>query len=144
MALDLGSARVGVAVSDETRLIAQSYGVIKRKSREEDFARYGRIIAEQEITLLVIGLPTKADGSDSNTAVWIRDYAVDLQQHIDVPIVFWDESYSTVKAEESLRQRGKRGKKARQRVDAVAAAFILQSYLDAHTGDWRSEIRDLA
>ncbi|HIP70757.1 MAG TPA: Holliday junction resolvase RuvX [Anaerolineae bacterium] len=135
MALDLGSVRVGVAVSDETRLIAQSYGVIKRKSREEDFARYGRIIAEQAITLLVIGLPTKADGSDSDTAVWIRDYAADLQRHIDVPIEFWDESYSTVKAEESLRQRGRRGKKARQRVDAVAAAFILQSYLDAQAGN---------
>ncbi len=135
MALDLGSVRVGVAVSDETRLIAQSYGVIKRQSREEDFARYGRIIAEQKIALLVIGLPTKADGSDSDTAVWIRDYAADLQQHIDVPIEFWDESYSNVKAEESLRLRGKRGKKARQRVDAVAAAFILQSYLDAHSGD---------
>ena len=135
MALDLGSVRVGVAVSDETRLIARSYGVIKRKSREEDFARYGRIIAEEKITLLVIGLPTKADGSDSDTAVWIRDYAADLQEHIDVPIVFWDESYSTVKAEESLRLRGKRGKRARQRVDAVAAAFILQSYLDAHRRD---------
>ncbi len=135
MSLDLGSVRVGVAVSDETRLIAQSYGVIKRKSREEDFARYGRIIAEQAITLLIIGLPTKADGSDSDTAVWIRDYAADLQQHIDVPIVFWDESYSTVKAEESLRLRGKRGKKARQRVDEVAAAFILQSYLDAQAGN---------
>jgi putative Holliday junction resolvase len=135
MALDLGSVRVGVAVSDETRLIAQSYGVIKRKSREEDFARYGRIIEEQEISLLVIGLPTKADGSDSDTAVWIRDYAADLQRHIDVPIQFWDESYSTVKAEESLRRRGKRGKKARQRVDAVAAAFILQSYLDAQAGN---------
>ena len=135
MALDLGSVRVGVAVSDETQLIAQSYGVIKRQSREEDFARYGRIIAEQKIALLVIGLPTKADGSDSDTAVWIRDYAADLQQHIDVPIEFWDESYSTVKAEESLRLRGKRGKKARQRVDALAAAFILQSYLDAHSGD---------
>ncbi|HFQ93849.1 MAG TPA: Holliday junction resolvase RuvX, partial [Anaerolineae bacterium] len=126
---------VGVAVSDEMRLIARSYGVIKRKSREEDFARYGRIIAEEKITLLVIGLPTKADGSDSDTAVWIRDYAADLQEHIDVPIVFWDESYSTVKAEESLRLRGKRGKRARQRVDAVAAAFILQSYLDAHRRD---------
>ncbi len=135
MALDLGSARVGVAVSDETRLIAQSYGVIKRKSRAEDFARYGRIIAEEKITLLVIGLPTKADGSDSDTAVWIRDYAADLQRQIDVPITFWDESYSTVKAEKSLRQRGKRGKKARQRVDAVAAAFILQSYLDAQAGN---------
>lgn len=132
MALDLGSKRIGVAISDPTRTIAQSYGVVKRKSREEDFARYQQILAEQQVTLLVVGLPTTSEGEDSDTAVWIRDYIAEFSQQCDVPIQFWDESFTTVKAEESLRQRGKRGKKARQQVDAVAAAFILQSYLDAH------------
>ncbi len=132
MALDLGSRRVGVAISDPTRTIAQSYGVVKRKSRAEDFARYRQILAEQQVTLLVVGLPTTAEGEDSDTAVWIRDYMTAFSQECDVPIHFWDESFTTVQAEESLRQRGKRGKKARQQVDAVAAAFILQSYLDAH------------
>jgi putative Holliday junction resolvase len=56
----------------------------------------------------------------------------EFSQQCEVPIQFWDESFTTVQAEASLRQRGKRGKKARQQVDAVAAAFILQSYLDAH------------
>ena len=132
MALDLGSQRIGVAVSDPTRTIAQSYGVVKRKSREADFARYQQILAEQKVTLLVVGLPTTADGGDSDTAVWIRDYMAEFDQQCDVPIEFWDESFTTVQAEASLRQRGKRGKKAREQVDAVAAAFILQSYLDAH------------
>ena len=132
MALDLGSKRIGVAVSDPTRTIAQSHSVLKRKSREEDFARYQQILAEQQVTLLVVGLPTTADGEDSETAVWIRDYMAQFSQQSEVPIEFWDESFSTVQAEASLRQRGKRGKKARAKVDAVAAAFILQSYLDAH------------
>ena len=132
MALDLGSKRIGVAVCDPTRTIAQSYGVIKRRSREEDYDRYEQIIAAEDITLLVVGLPTRIDGSDSDTAVWIRNYIEELSQRIDIPVEFWDESYTTVMAEESLRQRGKRGKKARERVDAVAAAIILQSYLDAH------------
>lgn len=132
MALDLGSKRIGVAVSDPTRTIAKSYGVVKRKSREEDFARYLQIMDEQKVTLLLVGLPTKSDGGDSDTAVWIRDYMAEFSQQCDVPIQFWDESFTTVRAEESLRLRGKRGKKARQQVDAVAAAFILQSYLDAH------------
>jgi putative Holliday junction resolvase len=132
MALDLGSKRIGVAVSDPTRTIAQSYGVVKRKSREEDFARYQQVLGEQQVTLLVVGLPTTSEGEDSDTAVWIRDYMAEFSQQCDVPIQFWDESFTTVKAEESLRQRGKRGKKARQQVDAVAAAFILQSFLDAH------------
>ena len=132
MALDLGSVRIGVAISDPTRTIAQSYGVVKRKSREEDFARYQQILAEQKVTLLVVGLPTTSEGGDSDTAVWIREYIAEFSQQCAVPIEFWDESYTTVQAEDSLRQRGKRGKKARQQVDAVAAAFILQSYLDAH------------
>ncbi|MCP4356956.1 MAG: Holliday junction resolvase RuvX [Chloroflexi bacterium] len=132
MALDLGSKRIGVAVSDGLRLIAASYGVLTRKSRAVDFARYRDIIAQEEITLLVVGLPTKADGSESDTAVWMRNYIGEFSQTIDIPVKFWDESYSTVQAEESLQLRGKRGKKAKARVDAVAAAFILQSYLDAH------------
>lgn len=132
MALDLGSKRIGVAISDPTRTIASSYGVVKRKSRAEDFARYRHIMVEQQVTLLVIGLPTTAEGEDSETAVWIRDYITEFSQQCAVPIRFWDESFTTVQAEESLRQRGKRGKKARQLVDAVAAAFILQNYLDAH------------
>ena len=132
MALDVGSKRIGVAICDPTRTIAQSYEVLKRTSRKADYARYLEIIAQEEITLLVVGLPTRIDGSDSDTAVWIRDYIAEFSKQIDIPIEFWDESYTTVMAEESLRQRGKRGKKARQRVDAVAAAIILQSYLDAH------------
>jgi putative Holliday junction resolvase len=132
MALDLGSKRTGVAISDPTRTIAQSYGVVQRKSREEDFARYQQILEEQKVALLVVGLPTTAEGEDSETAVWIRDYMAEFSQQCDVPVQFWDESFTTVQAEESLRQRGKRGKKARQQVDAVAAAFILQGYLDAH------------
>lgn len=132
MALDLGSKRIGVAICDPTRTIAKSYGVIKRKSRAEDYARYTQIMTEQGITLLLVGLPTTADGGDSKTAVWIRDYMAEFSQQCDIPIQFWDESFTTVQAESSLRQRGKRGKKARAQVDAVAAAFILQNYLEAH------------
>lgn len=131
MALDLGEKRIGVAISDELRLIAKSYAVIKRKSRREDFARYQTIIAEQNITLLVIGLPITLGGTDSQKTTWVRDYADDLRGHITIPITFWDESLTTIEAEASLRERGVRGKKAKERVDAVAAAFILQNYLDA-------------
>lgn len=132
MALDLGSKRIGIAVSDATRTIAKSHGVLNRKSRQEDFAAYRRLIADQEITLLIVGLPTRPDGSDSDTAVWIRDYIAGFSKDVELPIEFWDESYSTVQAEESLRQRHISGKKSKEQIDAVAAAFILQSYLDAH------------
>jgi len=131
MALDLGEKRIGVAVSDETRLIARSYGVIKRKSRLEDFARYARIIEEQQIKLLLVGLPTMLDGSEGDQARWVRDYAAELEKHVTVPVLLWDEALTTIDAEASLRARGIKGRKLRQQVDAVAAAFILQGYLES-------------
>ena len=132
MALDLGEKRIGVAISDETRTIARAYNVLLRKSRREDFQRYAKIIVEQKATLLVMGLPVPLSGVEGQRAAWVRDYTAELAQYIDIPIEFWDESFSTKQAEASLRARGKRGKKVKERVDAVAAAFILQDYLDAH------------
>lgn len=132
MAIDLGEKRIGVAISDPTRTVAKAYGVLRRKSRREDFTRYAHIIAEQQVTLLVMGLPVPLSGVEGDRAAWVRDYTAELQQHLDIPVVFWDEALSTQRAEESLRARGAGRKQAKQRLDAVAAAFILQDYLDAH------------
>lgn len=135
MALDLGEKRIGVAISDPTRTIAAGYSVISRKSRADDFARYAHLIAEQQVTLLVIGLPITLAGEEGQRASWVRDYATDLGHTIDTPIIFWDESLTTVEATAALRAQGRRGKKLKERVDTVAAALILQSYLDAHAGE---------
>ena len=132
MALDLGEKRIGVAISDETRTIARAYTMVSRKSRKEDFQRYAKIIADQKVTLLVMGLPVPLSGVEGQRAAWVRNYTAELVQYLDIPVEFWDESFSTKQAEASLRARGKRGKKVKERVDAVAAAFILQGYLDAH------------
>ncbi|MFZ0546388.1 MAG: Holliday junction resolvase RuvX [Candidatus Promineifilaceae bacterium] len=132
MALDLGEKRIGVAVSDETGLVARSYTVFKRSSRLADFEKIGRIIDQEAITLLIIGLPVLLSGEEGTKVAWVRDYGADLAKRLDIEIEFWDESLSTVAAEDSLRERGVHGRKRRERVDAVAAAFILQSYLDAH------------
>lgn len=130
MALDLGEKRIGVAISDATRTIATAYSVLKRKSRREDFERIGRIIAEKKITLLVVGLPIPLNGIEGTMAAWVRDYTADLAKNITVSTEFWDESLTSKQAEESLRLRGKRGKQIKEQVDAVAATFILQDYLN--------------
>ena len=134
MALDLGEKRIGVALSDPTRTIASPHSVLTRKSRLEDAARYAHLIAENGVMLLVIGLPITLGGREGERAAWVRDYAADLAERLPVPIAFWDESLSTVEAQAALRAQGRRGKKLRERVDAVAAAVILQSYLDAQRG----------
>ena len=131
LSIDLGEKRIGLAISDAGRMIARSYGVIQRKSRREDFARYQQVINEQKATLVVMGLPLQDDGTDSSTTAWVRDYTAALAQNITVPIVFWDESYTSQDAAASLSERGISAKKQKGRLDAVAAAFILQSYLDA-------------
>jgi putative holliday junction resolvase len=131
LALDLGEKRIGVAVSDETRTIARSHSVFKRTSRLADFEKIGRIIDEEGVTLVVVGLPVHLDGREGQKAAWVRDYTAALANHLNVTTDFWDEALTTVAAQESMRQRGQSRKKQRQWIDAVAAAFILQSYLDA-------------
>jgi len=131
LALDLGEKRIGVAISDETRTIARPVAVLKRQSRSEDFDRINKIVDEHAVSLLLVGLPLLASGEEGEKAAWMRDYASDLQRELGLALRYWDESFTTVEAEASLRERGIRGRRGRQRIDAVAAAFILQSYLDA-------------
>lgn len=131
MALDLGEKRIGIAVSDPTRTIAAPHSMLTRRSRADDFAHFARLIAEQNVTQLVLGLPITLGGEEGQRAVWVRGYATELAAHIAVPIAFQDESLTTVEATAALHAQGRRGKKVRQRVDAVAAALILQAWLDS-------------
>jgi putative Holliday junction resolvase len=131
MALDLGEKRIGVAVSDEQRMIARSYAVLKRKSRRDDYERFVRIIEEQQIRLLIVGLPIMLNGEEGRQAIWVRDYAEELRGCLNIPVKFWDESLTTIEAKASLRARGYGHKRMQAKVDAVAAAIILQSYLDS-------------
>ena len=130
MAIDLGEKRIGVALSDPTHILARSLTVIPRKSRNEDFRRIQHLVDEHHVLRLVVGLPTLLGGGEGQKAAWVRDYAEQLARTLSLEIVYWDESFTTVDAEKSLRLRGISKEKRRDRVDAVAAAFILQSYLD--------------
>jgi putative holliday junction resolvase len=135
MALDLGEKRIGVALSDETRTIARSHAVLPRTSRLADFEKIGQMIDEHRVTLLIVGLPIPLNGVEDDMTAWVRDYTADLGRRIAIPIEFWDESFTTAQAQASMRARGKKAKQQRQWVDAVAAAFILQDYLDAKKSD---------
>ncbi|PIE81237.1 MAG: Holliday junction resolvase RuvX [Chloroflexi bacterium] len=131
LALDLGEKRIGVAVSDATRTIAQPLTVIKRTSRKADFESIGRFVQEQQANMLLVGLPLMLDGRVGDKAAWVQDYAAELQRTLDLPLELWDEAFTTVQAEASLKARGKKWRQSRDQVDAVAASFILQSYLDS-------------
>jgi putative Holliday junction resolvase len=136
LALDVGERRIGVAVSDETGLIATPLAVINRKSKSEDFARIARLVREQDASDLIIGQPLNADGSAGPQARRIERYSEALVEDLrgrgmDLTISFWDEYMSTQRAQQVMVSSGQRAKTRRARIDAVAAAVILQDYLDA-------------
>lgn len=131
LALDVGDKRIGVAISDPSQLLARSLKVIQRGSRQEDFAAVARLVEEYEVERVVVGYPRSLDGTVGEQADKVERYAAGLAKAMDVPLVLWDERFSTVSAEKLMREAGSRGKKRREWVDAVAAAVILQDYLDS-------------
>ncbi|MFW5940217.1 MAG: Holliday junction resolvase RuvX [Chloroflexota bacterium] len=131
MALDLGEKRIGVALSDETHLVARSHAVIERTSRDADYEQIAAIVAEEDVGYLVVGLPVQLDGEEGQIAAWVRDYTAELAGRLELGYTFWDESFTTQQASASMRARGTRAREQRDWIDAVAAAFILQDYLDA-------------
>lgn len=137
VALDVGDRRIGVAVSDDTGLIATPLAVIRRASRAEDFARIARLVVERGAEGLVIGLPLNDDGSAGPQAMRVERYALALAEALraeglNLTLILWDEYMSTQRAQEMMIAAGRKARDRRARIDAVAAAVILQDYLDAH------------
>lgn len=136
IAFDLGSKRIGVAVSDLTGTVASPLTVVTRtKSRHEDHRRLAKLIADEEAELVVIGLPLSLDGSEGPAARAARAEARALATLVGVPIELHDERLSTVTAERALAEADVRGPARRNVVDKVAAAVFLQSFLEQRRGD---------
>ena len=132
LALDVGEARIGVAVGSSESGLARPHSVFRHGTRENDARRIRELLAESGATLLLVGLPLNSDGSPTAQAERIRRYVEGIAQTLPVPVVFWNEAFSSQDAQERLLAGGGKRKRRRQREDAAAAAVMLQSYLDAH------------
>ncbi len=153
LALDVGEARIGVAISDATGFLASPYTILHVSRNEaQTWEAIQQLISETDAEGLVVGLPVSLDGQIHGQARRIQAFVERLKQHIPIPITFWDERFSTVEAERLLAERGQielggrsergnrqrkqghRGNRKRKRrnseIDALAAAIILQEYLD--------------
>ena len=130
LALDHGTRRIGVAVSDETRTIAQPLEFIPAEPFAGFLDRLKQLIREKEVDLILIGLPRNMDGSYGPAAVKVQTFIGVLAGAITVPIKTWDERLTSVQANRILIQGGARRDKRKQKVDQTAAAILLQSYLD--------------
>jgi putative Holliday junction resolvase len=136
MAIDWGQRRIGIALSDESGAIASPHTVVKRSdSLERDLDDIADISRKNDVALVVFGLPIRLDGSRGPEAVGVLEVAGKLGEKVDVPVTTWDERLSTAAAEKALIKGDVSRKKRRGLVDQVAAALILQSYLDSGSGD---------
>lgn len=129
LGLDIGEKRIGVAISDETGAIASPVGFVARGPRSQPELR--ALIDRYGAIRLIVGLPAGLSGHEGPQARETRFYADALAEALNLPLDYWDERLTTAIAERSLIANGVRRDRRRQQIDAVAAAVMLQSYLDA-------------
>jgi putative Holliday junction resolvase len=134
LALDLGERRIGVAISDVLGMLARPLEIFHRTSRVADFVHIGALVTRNQVDAVVMGLPLNMDGSEGRQAAWVRDYSAALAAAIAIPVYLWDERLTSEEAADVMRTQGKSPIKGT--IDAVAAAVILQSYLDAHREEY--------
>ena len=130
LAIDHGSVRMGIAMSDELKMIAQPLEFIPAEPYSGFLDRLRELLREYEVELILLGMPRNMDGSYGEASAKVRDFEAVLKNSITVPIKTWDERLTSVQANRALLQGGARKKKKRQNVDAMSAAILLQSYLD--------------
>ena len=130
LAVDPGSKRVGLAISDPTGTIAQPLATVEAGPPETLASRLGEIARQKEAGRIIVGLPRRMDGSYGPEAKSARDLADSLRKSSGLPVELVDERLTSVAAERSLIEGGVRRVKRRQTVDRVAAAILLQSHLD--------------
>jgi putative Holliday junction resolvase len=131
LGVDYGQVRVGLAISDPDRKMAFPLTTHERRGREQDADFFRSVVQEEAIGALVVGLPVHLDGREGHKATEARAYGQWLAEITELPLVFWDERFTTVDAESALWNAGLTHKKRKARRDRVAAQILLQAYLDA-------------
>ncbi|WP_051554949.1 Holliday junction resolvase RuvX [Lachnospira multipara] len=143
LGLDYGSKTVGVALSDPFGWTAQALETITRKEENKlrkTYARIEELIKEYEVSKVVVGLPKNMDDTEGERALLARDFAANIHRRTGIEIVMWDERLTTVAADEVLSEAGVKKENRKAVIDKIAAAFILQGYLDYEADKARKEI----
>ena len=134
LAIDHGSKRMGIAVSDELKMIAQPLEYILAEPSDKFLERLNELINDKEVELILVGMPRNMDGSYGPAAEKVQDFVEALKGLISVPVKLWDARLTSAQANRVLIQGNVRRDKRKEKVDAMAAAILLQSYLDGLGG----------
>ena len=132
LALDVGSKRIGVAVSDPLGITAQGLPTLQRQSKRRDLEALRRLLTDYQVREVVIGLPLRLSGAEGTQSEKMRRFAEELHAHFGVPVHLWDERWTSTQANRLLREAELSIRKRGQAVDRMAAVLILQSWMEAH------------
>lgn len=139
LGLDMGSKRIGLAISDEEGVFAFPSGKLERLGRKQDLEALVQLIAERGITRAVIGVPLHMNGRPGKGAEAARSFARDLAETSGITVDTLDERLTTVEAQRALTAVGRSAKKQKSVIDSVAAAIILSTYLELQRSDSATE-----
>ena len=131
LAIDHGTVRMGIAISDELKMIAQPLEFIPAEPFSGFLDRIKFLLSEYEVELLLLGMPRNMDGSYGDASIKVKEFEAILKKSTTIPIKTFDERLTSVQANRALTQGRVKKKKKRKNVDAMAAAILLQSYLDS-------------
>ncbi len=131
LALDLGKKRIGMAVSDELGITAQGLPTLERRNKRMDFAALAAVVRDKNVHQIVLGLPLRMSGDEGTQADWVRAFAIELKEHVDVPIDLRDERWTSKQAERVLMGSGIRHQDRKPAIDRLSAVILLQDYLDS-------------
>ncbi len=144
LGLDIGEKRIGVALSDPLGIMAGALTVIERITDEAAVKQIIDLARENEVERIVVGMPRSLDGSLGKQAQAVQSFVDLLKEHTQLPVVAWDERLSTVAAERTMLEVGMKRDKRKKRRDSLAAAFILQGYLDRQKNRASGQNQDLS
>jgi len=130
LALDYGRRRIGIALSDRLHLTAQPYATWEAKDQAFFFQRLKLLIEQESVERIVVGLPITLRGEKGMMANQLEAFVKALTQVVSVPVVTWDERFTTQQAHRALHEMGKKPSRHKALVDTVSAVFLLQSYLE--------------
>ena len=131
LALDLGTRRIGLAISDELRLTAQGMPTLVRRNLRADLDELARLAAQHGATQILLGDPRRMNGELGRQSEWVREFAARLGKRLELPLTFWDERLTSREAERALRGSGVAQADRKAAIDRLSAAILLQSYLDS-------------
>lgn len=129
--IDYGKVRIGVALCDRRRTLASPHATLRRGRPETDAVWFRRLAAEEQIVGFVVGLPVRADGSEGPQAAEVRRFGTWLAEVTGLPVVYVDERFTTIEAQQALAAAGVRAAKARRHLDMLAAQAVLAAYLES-------------